>query len=80
MIVYLVCNNIDLGYHVEFAYTSRARAEAKMAEMTELDKQHYIKWVMISTAYRAGLTYDEAVKDAEKQRENWEIVEMRVEE
>jgi uncharacterized protein YfcZ (UPF0381/DUF406 family) len=80
MTVYLVCNNVDLGYHVEYAYTTQARAEAKMAELIEADKQHYIKSVMTATAYRAGLTYDEAVKAAEQRRKNWEIVEMRVEE
>jgi hypothetical protein len=81
MIAFLVCNTVDLGYHVECAYTTRARAEAKVAELIEADKQRYIKSFMTATAYRAGLTYDEAVKTAEQRsRKDWEIVEMKVEE
>lgn len=80
MTIYLVCNTVDLGYHVEYAYTTLARAEAKMAELVALAKERYIKSAMTSTAYRAGQTYEEAVKGAELYHEKWEIAEVEVEE
>lgn len=80
MIIYLVCHTVDLGYHVEYAYTTLERAEAKMAEMVEEAKQRFIKSAMTSTAYRAGSTYEEAAADAERYHEKWEIAEVEVEE
>lgn len=35
MTIYLVCENVDLGYHVLFAKTDKAAAEAVCAEMTK---------------------------------------------
>lgn len=80
MIVYLVCNTVDLGYHVEYAYTTLERADAKMTEMVEEAKQRYIELAMTSTAYRAGQTYEAAAEDAKRYHEKWEIAEVEVEE
>ena len=34
MIVYLVCETVDLGYHVVKGYTDRARAQAEVDQLT----------------------------------------------
>ena len=80
MIIYLVCNTVDLGYHAEYAYTTLERAEAKMAEMVEAAKQGFIKSAMMSSPYRAGQTYKEAAALAERCHAKWEIAEVKVEE
>ena len=80
MNIYLVCFIVDLGYHAEYAYTRLQRAEAKMAELVEEAKQRFIKSAMISTAYRAGRTYEAAAEDAERYHEKWEIIEVEVQE
>ena len=80
MNIYLVCFTVDLGYHAEYAYTTLERAEAKMAELVEESKQRFIKSAMTSTAHRACLTYEEAVADAERYHEKWEIAEVEVQE
>jgi hypothetical protein len=80
MIIYLVCNTVDLGYHAEYAYTTLERAEAKMAELIEAAKQQFIESAMTSTAYCAGKTYEVAAEDAEQYHEKWEIAQVEVEE
>ena len=80
MNIYLVCFTVDLGYHAEYAYTTLERAEAKMVELVEEAKQRFIKSAMISTAYRAGLTYAQAAADAERYHPRWEIAEVEVQE
>ena len=78
--VYLVCNTVDLGYHVEYGYTSIEKAEAKMAELVALAKERYIKSAMTPTPYNPSPVYEKVVQDAERYHEKWEIASVEIEE
>jgi hypothetical protein len=78
--VYLVCNTVDLGYHVEYGYTSLEKAEAKMAELVALAKERYIKSAMTPTPYNPSPVYEKVVQDAERYHEKWEIASVEIEE
>jgi hypothetical protein len=78
--VYLVCNTVDLGYHVEYGYTSIEKAEAKMAELVALAKERYIESAMTPTPYNPSPVYEKVVQDAERYHEKWEIASVEIEE
>jgi hypothetical protein len=78
--VYLVCNTVDLGYHVEYGYTSIEKAEAKMAELVALAKERYIKSAMTPTPYNPSPVYEKTVQDAERYHEKYEIASVEIEE
>lgn len=78
MTIYLVCHIVDLGYHVEYAYTTLEKAEAKMTELVSLSKETYIKSVMTPSRYRVASTYEQAVEDAELYHEKWEIYTVEI--
>jgi hypothetical protein len=78
--VYLVCSTVDLGYHVEYGYTTIEKAEAKMAELVALAKERYIKSAMTPTPYNPSPVYEKVVQDAERYHEKWEIASVEIEE
>jgi hypothetical protein len=78
--VYLVCSTVDLGYHVEYGYTSIEKAEAKMAELITMAKERYIESAMIPTPYNPSPVYEKVVQDAERYHEKYEIASVEIEE
>jgi len=78
--VYLVCFIVDLGYDVEYGYTSLEKAEAKMAELVTLAKERYIKRIITPTFYNPNPVYERAVQDAERYHEKYEIITVEIEE
>lgn len=53
MIIYLVGENVDLGYHVVSAHVSKDQAEAVCAELEEKERSQYIKAMMAAPFNRS---------------------------
>ena len=51
MKVFLICENVDLGYHVEAAYADEAVAESKCVELNAKFKVEKIKGLLSGCNY-----------------------------
>jgi hypothetical protein len=78
--VYLVCSTVDLGYHVEYGYTSLEKAEAKMSELIAMAKERYIEMAMTITPYNLSPVYETVVQNANRYHEKYEIASVEIEE
>ena len=74
MIVYLVCETVDLGYHVVVGYTDQARAQA---EVDRLNSEAFANCVR--DLIGIGYTPEEAQASA-KHRSYYELDSVEVDE
>lgn len=76
MKIYAVVDNVDLGYHVECAFTSKDKAQEALDEKIKQKDTYVIKQRMLQ-----GETYEEAKEYVDKRCwHNYEMIEIEVEE